>query len=149
MSITVKSRSILGMQVALNKLDGYNVVEEVAHPQDPDQTVKMLVRKPYKFDGNVRRGLGRCLAAVNGAADDLADEQARLEAEHAVADTVPDSERARVEGESRTRINEAMQEYLDGTYELTCDPVSVTGLHLDENPVPVSVLSLIDPFLKD
>lgn len=149
MSIKVKYRSILGMQTALNKLDGHNVIEEVAHPQDPDRTVKMLVRKPYEFDGNVRRSLGRCLAAVNAAANAIADEQARQEKEHTVPTSVPEADRPEHERIAKQRVQDALQTFLDGDCELECDPIVGTGLRLNENPIPVSVLSLIDPFLKD
>ena len=146
MPIKVKYRAVAGLMRALNALDGHTVIEEVSNPQDPERVVRMPVNKPYVFSGETRKDIGRCLAEVNRAANEIADEEARLRREHEID---PDNVTEEAEVKANAAITKGMQAFLDSDCTLNCTPVPSNWLNLNENHIPISVLSLIDCFIKD
>lgn len=143
--VTVTNRCLLSLQRALNALDGRHVVEELM--TSSGQLAKQQVVVPYAFSGATRMRLGKAMAAVNEALDVLAARELEIR-RGLVPDGVPDGDTPE-DRSTRTLFESTLQAAYDETVELDVPRFSIEALNLDVNPLPISVISLLSPFLLD
>lgn len=136
--ITVKTAN--EVYTALQNVDVYTQI--IKDENEKDKTVSL----PYKFSGKARWNMTKALNKLKAVNEDFVKARDNLikEASNG-AGIIEPSNQAAVR-EVTTKLEEILQEEVELSGVLK---IKISDLNLDENPIPVAVLSLLTPILED
>ncbi len=125
----LSNRAILELRQALTALDGHPV------PVVTESGKTQFYTKPYAFTGSIRFRIGRMLKTVSDLADIVDKARQAIVKQYAVNERVPPEKAEAYTGEIESLF--AVEN------EVPLDKLAEADLKLDENELPVSVISAL------
>lgn len=128
------TRAALNVAAGLRALDGY---ERTAKDGDRERVIKEF----YKIGGGLRLSIAVSLNKLDAL------QQAQQQAYSGLAMAAAD-DKGQIPPEKVAELAKTQNEMLDAEQDIDLGVIDPADLKLDENPIPVTVLSLIQPILK-
>lgn len=129
----ITNRGILEIRQALTALDGHPT------PTSSENTKASVYLKPYDFTGSVRFRIGRILSTLNVIAQDIEKASDEVAKKYAVDNIIPAPAVAAYTQERNNLLD------IENDVEIT--KFTEADLKLDINPIPGSVLSVLNAII--
>lgn len=130
----ISNRSILEIRGALIALDGQSL------PVGGENAKSGVYMKPYDFTGSVRFRIGRMLSIIKPIAADVDKACDAIVTKYAVDNLIPP--------EYVRKYHAERSDLLDIETDVEITKLTEADLKLDVNPIPVSVLSVLNSIIE-